>query len=248
MSQVPDLTPWFRGLVAVTLGGVLLNLVLDGDPNQGVLVAGLVVFGALLPVWGWAARWPRPAYFGLVLGLGALVLGGLAVTKHPSALMALFCLLLPLGARMPRKYSVIGYVLFPGAACLVRLVLDPGPDSWGFVAGWLPGLLAVILFTETLVVVRRTAEENQRLLDELIEAQRKIQAEALPPPPAHAVFTRRETEVLSLVAKGFTNKEIAQRLFLAEGTVKNRVSGILEKIQVRDRTQAALRARELGIL
>lgn len=61
-------------------------------------------------------------------------------------------------------------------------------------------------------------------------------------------FSRRELEVLRLLAEGFSNKEIAERLYLAEGTVKNRVSDILSKIDARDRTQAALRAREMGLL
>ncbi|HLF88431.1 MAG TPA: response regulator transcription factor [Anaerolineales bacterium] len=58
----------------------------------------------------------------------------------------------------------------------------------------------------------------------------------------------REVEILQLLAEGLTNREIAQQLFLAEGTVKNYVSSILGKIDARDRTQAALRARELGLL
>jgi len=61
-------------------------------------------------------------------------------------------------------------------------------------------------------------------------------------------LSEREEEVLRLIANGYTNKEIAGRLFLAEGTVKNYVSSILGKIGARDRTQAALRARELGLL
>lgn len=58
----------------------------------------------------------------------------------------------------------------------------------------------------------------------------------------------REREILALVAEGLTNREIAGRLFLAEGTVRNYVTAILDKIGARDRTQAALRARELGLL
>jgi len=58
----------------------------------------------------------------------------------------------------------------------------------------------------------------------------------------------REQAVLHLLARGLSNKEIADQLFLAEGTVKNHVSAILQKIDVRDRTQAALKARELGLL
>jgi DNA-binding NarL/FixJ family response regulator len=61
-------------------------------------------------------------------------------------------------------------------------------------------------------------------------------------------LSEREVDILRLLAQGLTNREIAQRLFLAEGTVKNYVTNILSKIGVRDRTQAALRARELGLL
>jgi DNA-binding NarL/FixJ family response regulator len=61
-------------------------------------------------------------------------------------------------------------------------------------------------------------------------------------------LSEREKEILGYVAQGFTNREIAQRLNLAEGTVKNYVTAVLQKLGVRDRTQAALRARELGIL
>ena len=50
------------------------------------------------------------------------------------------------------------------------------------------------------------------------------------------------------MARGLTNPEIGYQLSLAEGTVKNYVTAILQKLGVRDRTQAALRARELGLL
>ena len=53
--------------------------------------------------------------------------------------------------------------------------------------------------------------------------------------------------MLRLIARGASNKEIATALFIAEGTVKNHVTNILTKLEVDDRTQAALRARELGL-
>jgi len=61
-------------------------------------------------------------------------------------------------------------------------------------------------------------------------------------------LTNRETEILRLMASGFSNKEIASSLEVAEGTVKNHVSSILSKMGVRDRTRAVLKAFELGII
>jgi DNA-binding NarL/FixJ family response regulator len=58
----------------------------------------------------------------------------------------------------------------------------------------------------------------------------------------------REREILFLIARGASNKEIANQLYIAEGTVKNHVTHILGKLGVRDRTQAALKARELDLL
>jgi DNA-binding NarL/FixJ family response regulator len=58
----------------------------------------------------------------------------------------------------------------------------------------------------------------------------------------------RELGVLRLLAEGCSNKEIGSRLHITEGTVKNHMTNILEKLDVLDRTQAALRAREMGLL
>ena len=85
---------------------------------------------------------------------------------------------------------------------------------------------------------------------------RKVVAEfARVAPPARAAdaslpepLSEREREILQLVALGLSNAEIATRLSLAQGTVKNYVTAILQKLGARDRTQAALRARELGLI
>lgn len=61
-------------------------------------------------------------------------------------------------------------------------------------------------------------------------------------------LTERETEILRLMAGGFSNKEIANSLHVAEGTVKNHVSNILSKLGVRDRTRAVLKAFELKLV
>lgn len=58
----------------------------------------------------------------------------------------------------------------------------------------------------------------------------------------------REKEILSLIGKGFSNREIADKLFLSVGTVKNYVTNILQKLEVKDRTQAAVKAKDLGLI
>ena len=61
-------------------------------------------------------------------------------------------------------------------------------------------------------------------------------------------LSTRELEILCLIAGGASNREIAGALYLAEGTVKNHVTNILGKLSVRDRMQAALKARECGLI
>ncbi|SEG78625.1 DNA-binding response regulator, NarL/FixJ family, contains REC and HTH domains [Thermomonospora echinospora] len=61
-------------------------------------------------------------------------------------------------------------------------------------------------------------------------------------------LTPRETEVLRLISAGATNREIASRLHVSEGTVKNHISRILQRLGLRDRTQAALYAKEHGLI
>jgi len=77
-----------------------------------------------------------------------------------------------------------------------------------------------------------------------LEHVRRDFAALSPPDP----LTRREVEILRLMAGGYSNREIAEALGTAEGTVKNHASSILSKLGVRDRTRAVLKALELGYI
>ena len=69
-----------------------------------------------------------------------------------------------------------------------------------------------------------------------------------PAAPEYEALSEREVDVLRLLADGLSNREIAARLVLAEGTVKNHVSTILDKLHAANRTQAARVAREQGLI
>ncbi len=84
---------------------------------------------------------------------------------------------------------------------------------------------------------------TQRLLSGLEHMRNEFVSLDRPDP-----LTERETEILRLMASGFSNKEIANSLGVAEGTIKNHVSNILSKLGVRDRTRAVLKAFELQLV
>lgn len=81
----------------------------------------------------------------------------------------------------------------------------------------------------------------------VIEAARQTQF----PPPSSTLaeeLTFRERDILRWLVEGMNNREIADRLVITEGTVKNHISNIIGKLGVRDRTQAAIKAKELRLI
>ncbi|THV23513.1 response regulator [Glycomyces paridis] len=114
------------------------------------------------------------------------------------------------------------------------------------------GYLLKDVTLDQLVSAVRTLAEGGTMLrpaitDRLLRSLRREapQDEAGAPPTP---LTERETDVLGLLAAGYSNREIAEALFLAEGTVKNHVSSVLLKLGTRDRTRAVLRALHHGLL
>jgi DNA-binding NarL/FixJ family response regulator len=117
------------------------------------------------------------------------------------------------------------------------------------------GYLLKDVSSEKLVEAIRAAARGESFLQPSVAA--KVVAEFTrltdhPRPessqPLLEPLSSRELEILALVATGASNREIAATLFIAEGTVKNHLTNILGKLGVRDRTQAALKAKELGLI
>jgi DNA-binding NarL/FixJ family response regulator len=86
---------------------------------------------------------------------------------------------------------------------------------------------------------------TRRLLDRFAEQAPQDQAKL---PPQLESLTERELEVLKLIAKGWSNAELAEKLFLSETTVKTHVSSVLRKLGLRDRVQAVVLAYEAGLV
>jgi DNA-binding NarL/FixJ family response regulator len=118
------------------------------------------------------------------------------------------------------------------------------------------GYLLKDVSSEKLVEAIRATARGDSFLQPSIAAKvlaefTRLEEQAAPSPQAAGLIEQlsdRELEILRQIAAGDSNKEIAARLYITEGTVKNHVTNILGKLGVRDRTQAALRAREIGLI
>ncbi|WP_394169341.1 response regulator [Saccharospirillum alexandrii] len=86
---------------------------------------------------------------------------------------------------------------------------------------------------------------TERVLKGFTELQTQSKVER---DPIQEPLTQREIEIVRLMAGGYSNKEISRAIFKSEGTIKNHVSNILAKLNVRDRTRAVLKALELGLI
>ncbi|WP_328504742.1 response regulator transcription factor [Streptomyces sp. NBC_00457] len=155
--------------------------------------------------------------------------------------------------RMPELDGVEAVAVLRGRAPECRVVMLTTFDDEEYVVQALragaSGYLLKDLPADELAHAIRLAHAGVTQLDSSVAGRL---AAALPPPapvPAPVVaLSPREIDILRLVARGRTNREIATQLFLSEGTVKNHISRILSRLALRDRTQAALRAHELGLL
>ncbi|MFI2279685.1 response regulator [Nocardia beijingensis] len=107
---------------------------------------------------------------------------------------------------------------------------------------------------EELVRAVRVVADGQALLAPTVtrrliaDVTRRRSAARARPSPQLSALTPREREVLELIAKGMSNSEIAETLFVAEQTVKTHVSKVFSKLNLRDRAQAVVLAYETGLV
>jgi DNA-binding NarL/FixJ family response regulator len=98
---------------------------------------------------------------------------------------------------------------------------------------------------EIALAIRAVYKGHTQMGPGLLEKALSLPEASSTPPPELALLTPRELDVLRLIAAGANNREIAHALLLSENTVKNYVTNILNRLNVRDRTQAALLVRSL---
>lgn len=139
---------------------------------------------------------------------------------------------------------------FPNIKILVLTTYDD--DEWVFdaVRAGAAGYLLKDTPRQKIVEAIRGTMEGKSFLDPAIAGKLLNQVASKQTQPTSILtgkLTERELDVLRLIAKGINNGEIAAQLHLSEGTVRNHVSAILEKLGVSDRTQAAVIAIQHGL-
>ena len=140
---------------------------------------------------------------------------------------------------------------FPETKVLVLTTYDA--DAWLFdaIRNGADGYLLKDTSRETLINAIEEIHEGMTPLDSKVAGKlfHQLSRQALPGDTTLGQdLTEREREILKLISHGMANAEIAGNLFLSEGTVRNYVSSILEKLQVDDRTQAAVLALRYGLV
>lgn len=142
----------------------------------------------------------------------------------------------------------------PGVRVIALTTFDDDADVFAALRAGAVGYLLKDVASARLVEAVLAAARGESVLQPSVAAKVVARVAELPdvpaprPQPLVVPLSQRELDVLRLLARGHSNREIAAGLFLAEGTVKNHVTTVLAKLGVRDRTQAALRGSALGLL
>ncbi|MFF0431485.1 response regulator [Streptomyces sp. NPDC004327] len=137
----------------------------------------------------------------------------------------------------------------PGLACLMLTSFDDEDALIDAIMAGAAGYVLKQIKGSDLVSAVRTVATGQSMLDpattaRLMHSLREPEAAGAPEDERLAVLSERERSVLDLIGEGLTNREIAERLYLSEKTVKNHISRLLGKLGVERRVQAAVIAAQ----
>ncbi|WP_020060746.1 response regulator [Bacillus sp. 123MFChir2] len=161
--------------------------------------------------------------------------------------------------RMPRANGVEGTRLirerFPHIKVLMLTTFNDSELIFEALEQGASGYLLKDMATDTIVQAILTVHAGgvvlpQDMTAEIVKELKRTKVDSIAEqhaPKQIEQLTEREVEVLRELGYGLNNKEIAEKLFITEGTVKNHVSNIISKLELRDRTQAAIFAVRYGV-
>jgi DNA-binding NarL/FixJ family response regulator len=143
--------------------------------------------------------------------------------------------------------------ILPSTHVIVLTTFDDDESIFDGLRAGAVGYLLKDVSSEKLFEAIRTAADGHYFLLPSVTAKvvaefARLSLASVPTQELANPLSTREIEILGLVAAGLSNREIAERLVISEGTVKNHLTNILSKLNARDRMQAVARARESGIL
>ena len=143
----------------------------------------------------------------------------------------------------------------PGSRVVVLTTFDEDEEIFEALRAGALGYLLKACSADKLNESVRAAAKGASVLEPAVTARMMAELNRLSAKEGRKVaqlladpLSDRELGVLKLLAEGCSNKEIGSRLNITEGTVKNHMTNVLGKLGVLDRTQAALRAREMGLI
>jgi DNA-binding NarL/FixJ family response regulator len=165
-----------------------------------------------------------------------------------------------MGVRMPEMDGVAAtaelHARFPAMGVIILTTFEDDETVFAGLKAGARGYLLKDISSEEMAQAIRSVAAGEALIQPritgkvLTEFSRLSAAKETQPPAASlpVPLTDREQEVLRALARGLSNREIAVQLVITEGTVKNHVSNLIDKLGVRDRTQAVLKGQELGLI
>lgn len=156
-----------------------------------------------------------------------------------------------LDVRMPKRSGIEACITIKEMAPAVKIIMltvsDDEADLYDAIKNGASGYLLKDSSIDQVSQAIRVVSDGQSLISpamatKLLEEFKAISGAEARPAGALPKLTDRELEVLNLVARGLNNREIAEKLFISENTVKNHVRNILEKLQLHSRVEAVMYA------